>query len=83
MMAVKAVELEDAEWQQLITVVAQSTGFAWTVTNPLLTKLTMALNPAAAGLGPFANPVLRPNGPYQEQAPVDEPEVSHRRVPRA
>jgi hypothetical protein len=79
-MALKTIEMEEADLQNLITVVAQSTGFPWTVTNPLLTRLTQALNPAAAGLGPLANPALRPNGPDDPQF---EPEVSHRRVPRA
>lgn len=48
----QTVKLEAAEWTQLMTILANSQGFAWSVTNPLLMKIGQQLQPQQAGQEP-------------------------------
>ena len=78
----QTVTLDSTSWQQIINVLANCSGFSWTVTNDLLMKLGEQLRhqqePQLAQTPPW-NP--RPNGP-DETAVLDEGLSPDRRVPR-
>lgn len=39
----QTVTLDDAKWRQVLTVIGGSTGFPWTMTNPLLSEISLQL----------------------------------------
>lgn len=39
----QTVTLDDAKWQQVLAVIGGSTGFPWTMTNPLLSEISLQL----------------------------------------
>lgn len=45
----QTVELDAAEWQQVMTVLGGSTGFPWTLTNPLLMRIGQQIQEQTAG----------------------------------
>lgn len=69
-MAEKTVTLTDAEWQQLVAIIANATG--WPTVNKVFTQLQA--QDQTVGPNPYDG-LIKPNG-------LDE-DTPHRRVPRA
>jgi hypothetical protein len=78
---------EDVEANQLMAILANSTGYAWTITNPLLMKLGEQMRQQqqlGQSTSPWPANQLRPNGPDETSA-LDADGVGmnpDRRVPR-
>lgn len=80
----QTVVMDDREWSQVMSVLANSNGFAWAITNPLLMKMgaqlkdQTQLSPQPPDHAPEI--VTRANG--LDLDPTPQPAPPRRSVPR-